>query len=180
MSGIFNEIPRLAALISIVATYHPRGLRVLLGEDPEPTLGELDELLNGITNKADLGTTIDGGRLTQTALDLVCRMGHVSLTIDKAGGWDNIAASAREVKEYEPQAWNLFAESVQWVGKGSRLENQGGHLTRIAIKYKVSARTVLRWKEAVPRMIAKVALQGGLRVLCFCGQSQGNSGEKAT
>jgi hypothetical protein len=180
MNGLRSEIPRLAALINIVATYHPRGLKVLLGEDPEPTLADLDEILQGISDKKELGCFIDGGRQSQAALDLVCRMGPVWLVIDQAGGWDNIAASAREVKEYEPQAWNLFAESVQWVGKGSRLENQGGHLTRIAIKYKVSARTVLRWKEAVPRMIAKVALQGGLRVLCFCGQSQGNSGEKAT
>lgn len=180
MDGLRSEIPRLAALINIVATYHPRGLKVLLGEDPEPTLADLDEILQGISDKKELGCFIDGGRQSQAALDLVCRMGPVSLTIDKAGGWDNIAASAREVKEYEPQAWNLFAESVQWVGKGSRLENQGGHLTRIAIKYKVSARTVLRWKEAIPKMIAKVALQGGLRVLCFCGQSQVNSGDKAT
>ena len=180
MDGLRSEIPRLAALINIVATYHPRGLKVLLGEDPEPTLADLDEILQGISDKKELGCFIDGGRQSQAALDLVCRMGPVSLTIDKAGGWDNITASAREVKEYEPQAWNLFAESVQWVGKGSRLENQGGHLTRIAIKYKVSARTVLRWKEAIPKMIAKVALQGGLRVLCFCGQSQGNSGDKAT
>jgi hypothetical protein len=180
MDGLFNEVPRLTALINVIATYHPRGLKVLLGDDPEPTLGELDELLNGITGKADLGTTIDGGRLTQTALDLVCRMGPVSLTIDKAGGWDNLTASVREVKTLEPQAWNLFAESVLWVGHGSRLESEGGHLSRIAMKYKVHTRTVLRWREEVPKMIARLALQGGLRVLCFCGHSQGNSGDKAT
>ena len=180
MSEIMSEIPRLAAVITIVATYHPRGLRVLLGVDPEPSLADIDEILQGITEKKDLGCFVDGGRQAEAALDLVCRMGPVSLVIDKAGGWDNIAASAREVKEYEPQAWNLFTESVLWVGKGSRLENEGGHLSRIAAKYRVHTRTVIRWRDEVPRMIARLALQGGLRMLCFCGQGQGSSGDKAT
>jgi hypothetical protein len=184
MNGLRSEIPRLAALINLVATYHPRGLKVILGEDPEPTLADLDEILQGISDKKELGVFIDGGRQSQAALDLVCRMGPVSLVIDQAGGWDNIAASAREVKEYEPQAWNLFAESLLWVGRGSRLENEGGHLSRIAMKYKVHTRTVIRWRDEVPRMIARLALQGGLRVLCLCdhgqGQGQGFGGNKAT
>lgn len=175
MGGLRSEIPRLATLLSIVATYHPRGLRVLLGDEPEPTLGELDEILKGISSKADLGTTIDGGRPNQAALDLICRMGAVSLAIDRAGGWDNITWAAREVKTAEPIAWHLFAESVLWVGKGSRLENEGGHITRIATKYGVTYRTVLRWKDETPRLIARLALQGGPKVLCL-----GESGKTAT
>ena len=159
------EIPRLAALISLVATYHPRGLRVLLGDDPEPTLSELDEILRGISSQPDLGTTIETGRPSQTALDLVCRLGPVAQTIDRAGGWATIADAARTVQRLEPLAWNLFAESVIWVGTGSRL-GTGGHQARIAVKYGVSVPTVARWKADVPVLIARYALQGGQRVLC--------------
>jgi hypothetical protein len=165
MNGLRSEIPRLAALINIVATYHPRGLKVLLGEDPEPTLADLDEILQGISDKQELGVFIDGGRQSQAALDLVCRMGPVSLTIDKAGGWDNIAAAARQVKEHEALAWSLFAESVIWTGKGSKL-NSSGHQARIAIKYGVSVPTVRRWWHETPLLIARLALQGGATVLC--------------
>jgi hypothetical protein len=160
------EIPRLAALISLVATYHPRGLRVLLGDDPEPTLGELDEILRGISSRPDLGTSIESGRPSQAALDLVCRLGPVAQTIDRAGGWPVIADSARAVQRLEPLAWNLFAESVLWVGAGSKLNPDGGHQARIALRYGVSIPTVAKWRVEVPNLIARHALQGGQRVLC--------------
>jgi len=168
MGGIRSEVPRLAALIALIAHYHPRGLRVLLGDSPEPTTEELAELLDSLQQQDDLGVMVDGGVKAGEGLALYCRVEPILEIVDLAGGWAEIQACARQVRSLEPLAWNLFAECVMWVGSGSRL-NEGGHLERIAQKYGVSVPTVYRWRNEVPKLIARHALLGGQGVLCFMG-----------
>jgi hypothetical protein len=57
-----------------------------------------------------------------------------------------------------------------WVGSGSRLNECGGHLERIAAKYRVSVPTVYRWRNEVPNLIARHSLAGGQSVLFFSSE----------
>lgn len=166
MTSLRSEVPRLASIITLVAQYHPRGLRVLLGQDPEPTTEELADLVNDISSREDLGVQVDTSSISQEALNLVCRMEGVDEIIEMARGWPNVSAAARDVQLLEPLAWNLFAEGIMWVSCGSRL-NEEGHLARIAHKYGVSVPTVSKWRTDVPLLIARNALLGGQSVLSF-------------
>lgn len=167
MRGIRSEVPRLAALVTLIANYHPRGLRVLLGESPEPTTEELAELVESLQDKPDLGVSVDGGAQGGEPLNAFCRAEPLLEIIDLAGGWPEIQESTRQVRALEPLAWNLFAECIMWVGSGSRLNECGGHLERIAAKYRVSVPTVYRWRNEVPNLIARHSLAGGQSVLFF-------------
>lgn len=171
MRGIRSEVPRLAALVSLVAHYHPRGLRVLLGESPEPTTEELAELIESIQDKPVLGVSVDGGGQGGEPLNAFCRVEPLLEIIDLAGGWPKIQESARQIRGLEPLAWNLFAECIMWVGSGSRLNECGGHLERIAEKYRVSVPTVYRWRNEIPNLIARHSLAGGQSVLFFSNET---------
>ena len=167
MRGIRSEVPRLAALVTLIANYHPRGLRVLLGESPEPTTEERAELIEGLQGRPELGVSVDGGSQGGEALNAYCRVEPLLEIVDLAGGWPEIQESVRQVRALQPLAWNRFAEFVMWVGSGSRLNECGGHLERIAAKYRVSVPTVYRWRNEVPNLIARHSLAGGQNVLFF-------------
>ncbi len=138
-----NQVFQLANIIVMVATTHHKGIKALLREASEPSEEELAWILD--TRRIDFknGPSLD----LQEALAL----------IKEAGGWKGIQNAAIEVKEKEPLPWRLFVECVRWVGHGSRL-NGTSHVQRIAQIFRVSNRTVSRWRGEVPVLIARLAL----------------------
>ena len=154
-----NLVYRLAAVIELVAIGHPQGLRVLLGEAPEPTVDDLLSLMAPMKGD-DPGTPVQTFSRRESALNQICGVEPILSLIEAAGGWEGIVKATLEVREFERIPWGIFSEGARWIGLGSRL-NGGGHQQRIAERYGVSLPTVAKWREEVPRMIARLALRGG-------------------
>jgi len=149
----------LAAVIELVAIGHPQGLRVLLGEAPEPSVEEILSLMAPMQGD-DLGNRVQTFSRKETALDRLCGVEPILSVIQAAGGWGGIVKAVQEVREFERIPWGIFSEGARWIGLGSKL-NGSGHQQRIAEKYGVSLPTVAKWRVEVPRMIARLALRGG-------------------
>ncbi|MFA0887702.1 MAG: hypothetical protein ACC613_01250 [Synergistales bacterium] len=153
----FSDRAKLALLIETLVTIHPRGLKILLGEAPNPTCEDIAETFFSAQGE-DLGVRIQVNRDRQDALNLLCKAQVIQDLVDLAGGWEGLQAATREVREVEALAWNLFADSVRWVHCGSRLNNGTGYAVRIAERYNVSVRTAVRWRPEIPKIIARIAM----------------------
>ena len=87
---------RLAAVIELVAIGHPQGLRVLLGEAPEPSVEEILSLMAPMQGD-DLGNRVQTFSRKETALDRLCGVEPILSVIQAAGGWGGIVKAVQEV-----------------------------------------------------------------------------------
>jgi hypothetical protein len=153
---------RLVAVIELILGYHPKGLRVLVGE-VEPTVGELDAILRCVLALGDgLPGRVAAAFSSSPSSPQERAMGRAAALlgiVEEAGGWGHLATAARFYREAYPQTWAIFADHVLTIAPGgvSRLEAEG-QLARIARKHNVGIRTVAQKRQTVPEAIARYAL----------------------
>jgi hypothetical protein len=153
-------LTRLAAVIELILTYHPKALRVIAGEH-EPTLMELSEVvLNagdhdaaGIISAALSESIPASGQLAS-----IVRGEALQRIIDDAGGWDHIVEAVSFYRNSFPTTWAIFVDHLLTVAPGgsSRLEDEA-QLARMAEKYGVRRATLCEKRRIVPEAVARYA-----------------------
>jgi len=155
-----RQAERLAAVIELILEYHPKGLRVLVGE-AEPTTAELDEILRCVCGSGgDLPARVTAAFPSSPQERCFLRAAAILSIVAEGGGWAGVASMAREFRELYSETWEIFRLHVEWVklGGGSRLEYDSA-LLRIASRFNVSTDTVQRKRRFVVDAIAGAAIR---------------------
>jgi len=154
-----NRVRRLAAVIELILTYHPKGLRVLVGEC-EPTTAELAEILQCVCDSGpDVSPRVAAAFPTSPQERALISVDTILDIVAEGGGWAGIAAMARQFREVRSEDWAIFHAHVLWVKPcGASRIGQDPVLLRIADKFGVCPDTVTRKREAVVYEIAKYAI----------------------
>ena len=153
-----EQVRRLVAVIELILEYHPKGLRVLVG-DAEPTTAELDDILRSVCAR-DLPTRVSAAFPNSLQERRLVRADAILDIVSEGGGWAGIAEMARQFRELYSETWEIFRLHVEWIdaGGGSRLEKDTV-LMRIASRFNVSADTVRRKRRFVVDKIAEAAIR---------------------
>lgn len=147
--------PVLVAVIELLIAYHPKVLRILLGEY-EPTLLELAEIVRNASEPADGARVSSGARSRQLAA--LMRGESIQDAVDRVGGWRQLAEAALFYRDRFPATWGIFADHVMHIASGDipRIEERS-LLQSIAETYGVSRSTVSEKRRLVPYAIARYA-----------------------
>lgn len=150
-----SKTPVLVAVIELLIAYHPKALRILLGEH-EPTLFELDEVVRNASAPAGVGRVSGGARSRQLAA--LMRGEAIQDVVDRVGGWRQLAEAALFYRARFPTTWGIFADHVMHIASGDipRIEERP-LLQSIADAYGVSRSTVSEKRRLVPYAIARYA-----------------------
>jgi hypothetical protein len=162
-----QKISALVAVVELLLEYHPKALRILLGECV-PTLMELAEIVRSASEAPDGGYGAAGLPHSKQLTDLVRGEG-MQRVIDDVGGWSQLAEAVQFYRKAFPTTWAIFVDHVLSIVPGgvSRIEEQS-QLARIAQKYGVRPATVCEKRKIVPEAIARYAEMapwGELRLL---------------
>ena len=155
-----NQVEKLSAVIELILEYHPKGLRVLVGE-VEPTTEELNAILQGICRSdSEPSARVAAAFPTSPQERSLMRVESLLNVVSEAGSWPGIAAMAREFRELYSDTWEIFRTHVEWIetGGGTRGEYEPA-LVRLADRFKISVDTVQRKRRFVVDMIASAALR---------------------
>lgn len=155
-----GHIEKLAAVIELILEYHPRGLRVLVGE-VEPTTAELNEILGCIcSTESEPSARVAAAFPNSPQERSLMRAESILTVVNEAGGWAGIAAMAREFRELYSETGEIFRTHVEWIeaGGGTRKEYDTA-LMRLATRFDVSVDTVRRKRRFAVEMIASAALR---------------------
>ncbi|MDR0648419.1 MAG: hypothetical protein LBF92_03725, partial [Synergistaceae bacterium] len=87
--------------------------------------------------------------------ELSCR---VDETIRRAGGWPHICQSVRLWRHEHPDTWNMVAEHIRNVRPRSGYAEWRA-LRQIALKYRVSGKTVTRRRRQLASLLADSVLK---------------------
>jgi hypothetical protein len=155
-----EQVRRLAAVIELVLEYHPKGLRVLVGET-EPTTAELGEILRCVCGYGnDLPARIAAAFPSSPQERALMRVDTLLNIVAEGGGWAGIAMMAREFRELYSETWKIFSLHVEWIDTGgsSRLERDTA-LLRLSTRFNISVDTVQRKRRFVVDKIAAAAIR---------------------
>lgn len=150
------KIPSLVAVIELLIAYHPKAIRILLGEH-EPTLMELAQVIRAASEHDEEAPKQNGEPQSRQLADMVKGEG-IQRIVDEVGGWEQLAEAVLYYREAFPATWGVFADHVLSIipGGASRLDEES-QLRRIASQYKVSMPTVIARRKDVPYAIARYA-----------------------
>jgi hypothetical protein len=151
---------KLVAVIELILRYHPKGLRVLVGE-VEPTTEELNQMIRSAEKyDEDLVTRVVRPFPSSPQERALIRADTILSIVNDVGGWKGLAIMARECRELRSESWEIFRLHVEWikVGGGTRLEN-GTALQRIAERFRISPDTVLRKRHYIVSAIVEAAIR---------------------
>jgi len=159
-----DQVERLARAIDILVEYYPCAFSVLLGEAEPPTDDEWIEIMTRrrlyVSGAAeDPGVRIDRDPDHDGILNQTIALDEVRGVIEKAG-WPAIVESARAIKTFFAEDWEIFCLHVRFVTGESRMGDDRSPLQKVADSLGVSANTVTRKRRKVPLMIARDALKG--------------------
>lgn len=146
----------LAAIIELLLSRHPRGLRVLLGECPTPNAEEVRLLF--AEGRDDLGVRVEGGASVPLAEQMVMNVERFNEVIGAAGGWKHVNAMVKEWAAIFPSSWRIVVDCVRCVRRGTP-KIDGGQVGRIAERFGVDTETVRLRRKAFPEQIADYILQ---------------------
>ena len=151
------QVKRLAAVIELILKYHPKGLRVLVG-DIEPTTAELDEILRCVEGN-ELPLRVAAAFPSSPQERGVMRAETIIAIVGEGGGWSGVAAMAREFRNLYRETWEIFRVHVEWIdSSGSRIE-QDSALRRMAVRFGISEDTIQRKRRFVIEKIAAAAVR---------------------
>lgn len=146
----------LAAIIELLLSRHPRGLRVLLGECQPPNAEEVRLLF--AEGRDELGVRVEGGASVPLAERMVMNAERFNEVIGAAGGWKHVNAMVKEWAEIFPNSWRIVVDCVRYVRRGTP-KIDGGQMARIAERYHVDLDTVRLRRRAFPECLADFILQ---------------------
>lgn len=149
-------IPSLVAVIELLLAYHPKAIRILLGEH-EPTLMELAKVISAASEHDEEAPQQSGEPQSRQLADMVKGEG-IQRIVDEVGGWKQLAEAVLYYRDAFPSTWGMFADHVLSIipGGASRLEEES-QLQRIADQYLVTPPTVIARRKSVPYAIARYA-----------------------
>ncbi|EFC90389.1 hypothetical protein L2W58_00100 [Dethiosulfovibrio sp. F2B] len=158
-----DQVERLARAIDILVEYYPCAFSVLLGEAEPPTDDEWIEIMTRrrlyVSGAAeDPGVRIDRDPDHDGILNQTIALDEVRGVIEKAG-WPAIVESARAIKTFFAEDWEIFCLHVRFVTGKTRLGGKSP-LQRVADRVGMSPGTVTRKRQEIPMMIARDALKG--------------------
>ena len=151
------QVKRLAAVIELILKYHPKGLRVLVG-DVEPTMTELDEILQSVEDN-DLPFRIAAAFPSSPQERGLMRAETILSIVDEGGGWAGIAQMARDFRELYSDTWEIFRTHVEWIDNGNSRIEQDSALRRMAVRFGISEDTIQRKRRFVIEKIAIAAIR---------------------
>ena len=162
-----KRIPRLVAVIELLLQYHPKALRILVGEYV-PDLMELSEIVQAASEVEENAPNASGLPKSKQLANIV-RGESIQSVIDEVGGWEHLSEAVRLYRDNFPKTWAIFVDHVFSVepGRATRLEEQT-QLKRIADKHGFCIATICEKRKIVPEAIARyaeMAPRGELRLL---------------
>ena len=149
MKALIDGLERVIRLTLL----YPQGLAILLGHVTPPSSLEL---LAAFPPEAfdSMGIHSSQRPYEERVTELSCR---VDETIRKAGGWAHITQGARLWRHEHPDTWNMVAEHIRNVRPRSGYAEWRA-LRQIALKYRVSEKTVTRRRRQFAGLLADFIL----------------------
>lgn len=154
--GISVHCDRIAAVIDLLISYHPKGFKILMGEAPTPTPLEIHEMMNAtrFPMPDDFKPTT---RSSETQAErIVHDTEYFEKTISVAGGWPHLTKTVHDFRESTPRVWAVVVDYEKFVS--FQIERCGSKLGFVAKKHGVGVNTVLRYRRNFPVKIAQMCL----------------------
>jgi hypothetical protein len=155
------SVSQVAAVLEILARFHPAGFGILLGQAPEPEASEIADIISSFSERGYLGVRIAGGGAIPEAERILFLSDAFLRIISSAGGWERIHRAAREVKDsVSPSFWREAADYAAYIAQGGKIrDGRGGFGKRLFStagngKHEISGRTALRHFRGLLRIIA--------------------------
>jgi hypothetical protein len=149
-SEIRSDLKNVLALL----LEYPRGLRVLAGEIPPPTPGELSSF--GVREKTVMRKLMGRRRTAEGVLiDAV-----ISGAVECAGGWTNIVKTSRRWVHDHPGEWKAVVDYHVFVRPVRRGGVNGDVLGRVARRHGLSADGLGRLADGFPGELADAVIGG--------------------
>ena len=148
---------QLAEIVRMLVGF-PKGINMLLGRIPPPTLEEVNEMILTFRPAGpDLGTRVDGGENIPTAERLIYTADTFTAVLQACGGWGHIAEVANGWIKVYPNTWAIVLDHARLVRtKVTRID--GSSVKKIAEAHGCSTDTIHNIIGAFPKELADAIL----------------------
>ncbi len=152
----------LARLIDLVGSRHPRGLLILEGKVSPPSWNEVWEILEHQA-RASRGETDRSVKLPQNLegyqVHRVEMMEPYEKALESVGGWEKVPKAVQAFRLEYGVMWKAFCLYVSRVERAGWIPRAGRNspLVNIADLLEIDRKTVARYREKTPHVIADLA-----------------------
>lgn len=153
----YTLVEQLAEIIRMLVGF-PKGINMLLGRIPPPTLEEINEMILAFRSAGpDLGTRVDGGENIPTAERLIYTADTFTAVLEACGGWKHISVVANGWIKLSPNAWAIVLDHVRLVRtKVTRID--GSSVKKIADAHGCATDTIHNVVNVFPKELAAAIL----------------------
>ncbi len=146
----------LAAIIELLCSHYPAGVRAISGDTTPPDLDDWEELIQSVSPSQGESVHVqcdqspDGHVLT-----LIGQAEKIMNIVNKHGGWPRIVEAVKRYRVGSPTDWGLFVRYMEVLNCPVRSGLSDYYtVERICQDYHVDRKTVLARRTMVPSLIA--------------------------
>lgn len=153
---IWSECDRVASMIELLITCHPKGFNILLGKATPPESIEIHEMMNSqrVEMPSDFKPSTPSNETE--AERIVYDSEYFEKTVLLAGGWKHINEVVQEFKKANSRVWAIVIDHEKFVtNAAARYQSK---LEFVARRYGISKNTVLRYRRNFSQKIAYMCL----------------------
>ena len=145
---------QLAAIITLLAIYHPAGCNILLGIDKELSPDEWRSLVEAITPSGEPVHVRSDKDPCAKVLSMVDRDSRIPDVIHRLGGWERVVYAANRLKSEKPTHWRGVRDYCEIQTAPVKFYS----VEELADRLHVNPATLWKWKTQVPQIIAHLAV----------------------